>query len=51
VPADCSRNAAQVLTQGGHKVELVLFDGCGHLSWNPAFDMSDFLGWMLCKSK
>ena len=50
VPADCSRNAAQVLTQGGHKVELVLFDGCGHLSWNPAFEMSDFLGWMLSKS-
>ena len=51
VPADCSRNAAEVLQSNGKPAELVMFDGCGHLSWNPAFAMSDFLGWMLSKSK
>ena len=51
VPADCSHKAAEVLQSNGKPAELVMFDGCGHLSWNPAFAMSDFLGWMLSKSK
>lgn len=51
VPADCSRRATEVLKSGGHEVELVLYDGCGHLSWHPAFAEEDFLSWMLAKRK
>lgn len=50
VPVECSQRATEVLEKGGHEVKLVLYEGCGHLSWHPAFAEEDFLSWMTTKS-
>lgn len=50
VPAECSRRAAAVLESAGRDVELVLYEGCGHLSWHPAFAEEDFVSWMTSRS-
>jgi len=34
------------LKKSGAKVEYFEFPGCGHGSWNPAFNQPDFFNWL-----
>jgi len=50
VPALYSRNAyIELKAIGSQKVQIVLFKGVGHNSWDHAFKMNDFLEWMFLK--
>ena len=51
VPVEGSRNAYRALTDAGVKAELYEFPGCGHNSWNPAFNMPDFMDWLFSQKK
>ena len=51
VPVDGSRNAYRALIKAGVKAELHEFPGCGHNSWNPAFNMPDFMDWLFSQKK
>ena len=51
VPVDCSRKAYRALKKAGAKVELFEFPGCGHGSWNPAFNQPDFMEWLFKQKK
>lgn len=47
VKPDFSRNAFNELKkEGSEKVELILYPGVGHNSWDSAFASEDFLSWM-----
>lgn len=46
VPVECSREAYKALKAAGAKVRYKEFVGCGHGSWNPAFNEPDFLPWL-----
>ena len=46
VPVECSRAAYRVLKEAGANVEYHEFAGCGHGSWNPAFNHPDFMKWL-----
>lgn len=37
--------------QGAKQVELIIFPGVGHGSWDPAFAQPDFLSWLFEKRK
>lgn len=41
-----SREAYRTLKKSGAKVEYFEFPGCGHGSWNPAFNQPDFFNWL-----
>ena len=51
VPVECSRKAYRALKKAGAKVELFEFPGCGHGSWNPAFNQPDFMEWLFKQKK
>lgn len=49
VPVECSRRAYRELKAAGADVEYFEFAGCGHGSWNPAFNMPDFMEWLFAQ--
>ena len=51
VPVSGSRNAYKALKKAGVNVELYEFPGCGHASWNPAFNRPDFMEWLFKQKK
>lgn len=52
VKVDLSKNAYQTLmTLGAKNVELILFEGVNHNSWDPAFAYNGFLSWMYNQTK
>lgn len=51
VPVECSRRAYRTLREAGADVEYYEFAGCGHGSWNPAFDKPDFMEWLFKQKK
>lgn len=51
VPVECSRRAYRELREAGADVEYFEFAGCGHGSWNPAFNTPDFMEWLFAQKK
>ena len=51
VPVECSRKAYAALRRAGVEVEYIEFPGCGHVSWNPAFCLPDFMEWLFSQKK
>lgn len=51
VPVEGSRKAYLRLKKLGAEVEYVEFPGCTHGSWNPAFNLPDFMQWLFSKTK
>lgn len=51
VPVECSRLAYKALKEADVKVEYIEFPGCGHNSWNPAFNQPDFMKWLFKQKK
>lgn len=51
VPVECSRRAYRELKAAGADVEYFEFAGCGHGSWNPAFNKEDFMQWLFKQKK
>lgn len=51
VPVECSRAAYRELKKAGADVEYIEFPGCNHGSWNPAFNMPDFMKWLFKNKK
>lgn len=51
VPVSGSRNAYRALKKAGADVEYIEFPGCGHGSWNPAFNQPDFMEWLFKQKK
>ena len=51
VPVECSRIAYRALKKAGVDVEYKEFPGCGHDSWNPAFNQPDFMEWLFKQKK
>ena len=51
VPVECSRKEYKILKECGADVEYVEFYGCNHLSWNPAFNLPDFIDWLFKQKK
>lgn len=51
VPVEGSRNAYRALKAVGADVEYVEFPGCNHGSWNPAFNMPDFMEWLYAQRR
>lgn len=51
VPVECSRAAYRELRDAGADVEYYEFAGCGHPSWNPAFNTPDFMKWLFAQKK
>ena len=51
VPVECSRAAYKELRKAGADVEYFEFAGCGHASWNPAFNQPDFMEWLFAQKK
>jgi len=50
VPVLHSRNAyIELKAMGAKKVQIVLFKGVGHNSWDHAFKMNDFMSWIFEK--
>lgn len=51
VPVECSRKAYRALKKSKCDVEYYEFPGCGHLSWDPAFNRPDFMEWLFKQKK
>ena len=51
VPVECSRRTYKALKEAGADVEYFEFAGCGHGSWNPAFNTPDFMEWLFKQKK
>ena len=51
VPVECSRRAYRELKAAGADVEYFEFAGCTHGSWNPAFNVPDFMEWIFAQKK
>lgn len=50
VPVIHSRNAyVELKANGAQKVQIILFKGVGHNSWDHAFKMDDFMEWIFTK--
>ena len=50
VPVLYSRNAyVELKANGAQKVQIVLFKGVGHNSWDHAFKIDDFMEWIFTK--
>ena len=46
-----SRAAYRALKKIGKTPRYIEFPGCGHNSWDPAFNQPDFLEWLFRQSK
>lgn len=51
VPVDNSRQIYTYLKKAGADVEYIEFPGCNHGSWNPAFNLPDFMEWLFQQKK
>lgn len=51
VPVEASRAVYRELKEVGASVEYIEFPGCGHNSWNPAFNQPDFMKWLFAQKK
>jgi len=51
VTPEGSRAAYRALKAAGADVEYVEFPGCGHGSWNPAFNEPDFMSWLFSQKR
>lgn len=51
VPVEGSRTAYSALKKKGASVRMREFAGCGHESWNPAFNEPDFFSWLFSQSR
>ncbi|HRZ98425.1 MAG TPA: prolyl oligopeptidase family serine peptidase, partial [Paludibacter sp.] len=52
VSPEHSRNAyIELKAVGSQNVELFIFPGVGHDSWNSAFKQADFLSWIFSNKK
>ncbi len=51
VPTIWSRKAYKALKDAGAEVEYIEFDGTPQASWNPAFNLTDFLPWLFSQKK
>lgn len=51
VTVEGSREAYKALKAAGAKVEYIEFPGCGHGSWNPAFNTPGFMDWLFKQKK
>ncbi len=51
VPTIWSRKAYRALRDAGADVEYIEFAGTPHDSWNPAFNLTDYLPWMFTQKK
>lgn len=51
VPVKGSREAYRALKKAGAEVEYFELPGCGHDSWNPAFNYPDFMEWLFKQRK
>ncbi len=51
VPVECSRGAYRALKSAGADVRYKEFVGCGHGSWDPAFNEPDFMSWLFKQKK
>ena len=51
VPISGSRQAYKALKAAGADVEYMEFPGVGHVSWNHAFSLPDFMSWLFSQKK
>lgn len=51
VSVEGSRAAYKALKKAGADVEYIEFPGCGHDSWNPAFNYPGFMDWLFAQEK
>ena len=51
VPVSGSRRAYKALKSAGADVEYFEFPGVGHVSWNEAFNRTDFMSWLFRQKK
>lgn len=51
VPVENSRSIYTTLKTLGGNVDYIEFYGCGHGSYNPAFNYPDFISWLFKQSK
>lgn len=51
VTVEGSRGAYKALKAAGAEVEYIEFPGCGHNSWNPAFNYPGFMDWLFGQKK
>ena len=51
VPVNGSRQAYKALKAAGADVEYTEFPGVTHGSWNPAFNLPDFMKWLFSQKK
>lgn len=51
VTPEGSRMAYKALKAAGADVDYVEFPGCGHNSWNPAFNKPDFMSWLFSQKR
>lgn len=51
VPLSYSSVMVNAVNAAGGKAELITFEGVGHNSWNPAYETTDLIAWMLSQSK
>ena len=51
VPVSGSRQAYKALKAAGADVEYTEFPGVTHGSWNPAFNLPDFMKWLFSQKK
>lgn len=51
VPLQGSREAYKALKAVGAEVGYVEFVGCEHNSWNPAFNIPDFMAWLFSQKR
>ena len=51
VPVSGSRQAYKALKSAGADVEYFEFPGVGHVSWNEAFNRTDFMSWLFRQKK
>ena len=51
VPADMSRNAAEMIEKAGGSVKLTIYPDAGHDSWSETYDNRDVYEWMLANRR
>lgn len=46
VPLSCSLDMVDALKAHGGHAELTIYHGCGHNSWDPAYETTDLIAWL-----
>ena len=47
VPFSCSVDMVNTMNERGGHAELTVFPGCDHNSWDPAYDTTDVIEWLV----